>query len=238
MKAATEVHVGLDARGRSIATVIRCEAPLLFRVAAEPGDALQLSMVGGAAGPLGGDDLQLQLYVGEGASVIVRSVGATMVQPGTTDAQSNTDIHVTVAAGARLDWWPEPTVSVIGSRHRAVTTIELAADASLRWVDEVSLGRFDEASGRLSLRQRLEVSGRVVVDHETEFGSTALTGPGGHGHGRCILSALIVGDDAPTTAESIVGSGLVRGVFPVEPRVALVTCVAAKRYDQNFGLTV
>jgi len=56
-----------------------------------------------------------------GARVIVRSVGATMVQPGTAGARSNTDTHVTVAPGASLDWWPEPIVSVVGSHHCAVT---------------------------------------------------------------------------------------------------------------------
>jgi len=58
------------------------------------------------------------------------------------------------------------------------------------------------------------------------------------GVGRCVLSALIVSDDAPSTAQSVIERGLVRGVFPVEPRVALVTCVTGNRHDPQFGLTV
>ena len=140
-------------------------------------------MVGGAAGPLGGDHLELRVHIGAGATVVFRSVGATMIQPGATGDRSTTDVHVTVGAGASLDWWPEPTVSVAGSDHRTVTLIELAETSVLRWVDELSLGRHNESSGALAMRQRVEIEGRVVVDHETAFGSTrhcavlALTDP-------------------------------------------------------------
>jgi urease accessory protein len=238
LKASTLVEVQVDGRGRSQASVLRCEAPLLVRVAAEPGDGLALVMVGGAAGPLGGDHLQLRLHVGAGAVVSVRSVGATMVQPGPTDASSTMDVHATVAAGGHLDWRPEPTVSVVGSDHRCTTTIELGTGATLRWVDELSLGRHGELPGRLGLRQRLEIGGRVVLDHDTEFGTAALRGPGAHGSGRCVLSGLIVGDDAPARAAAVVDPRLVRGVFPIEPGVALVTCVADSRHGQRCGLTV
>lgn len=238
MKAVTDIEVIVDDRGHSVASVMRCEAPLLFRVADEPGPVLVLSMVGGAAGPLGGDDLQLRLHVGEGARVVVRSVGATMVQPGASGASSTTDVHVVVEAGGHLDWWPEPTVSVVGSHHRTTTTIRLATDATLRWADEISLGRFGEPSGRLGMRQRLEIDGRAMVDQETEFGFTASAGAGANGDGRCVLSALLVGDDVPSEPSSTVRRDAVRGVFPVTARVALVTCIAASRHDPSFGLTV
>ncbi len=238
MKARTEIEVALDDRGRTIATLLRCEAPLLVRIADEPGDGLALLMVGGTAGPLGGDHLELRLHVGPGADLTVRSVGATMLQPGAAGDRSTTDVRVTVEAGARLDWWPEPTVSVFGSDHRTVTRIELADGAVMRWVDELSLGRHGEPCGALSLRQRVEVAGRVMVDHETAFGTSAFAGPGAHGIGRCVLSAVLIGDGAPVSPEAVVQDGFAKGVFPVGPRCALVSCIADSRHHPDFGLTV
>ncbi len=234
MKARTEIEVGLDGRGRTIVTTMRCEAPLLFRIGGSAGDALLLLMVGGAAGPIGGDDLQMRVHLGAGTSVIVRSVGATMVQPGAGGRPSTADVHITMDQRARLDWLPEPLVSVIGSDHRSMTTLELGPACWLRWIDEVSLGRFDEQSGRLAVRQRLEVEGRVVLDHETQYGTDALRGPGAHGRGRCIASELIVADDAPTVVASLVSPDVVRATFPLADRAALTTCIATDRHDPAF----
>jgi urease accessory protein len=55
---------------------LRSDPPLVLR--ATPAG---LHLVGGAAGPLGGDELALDITVGAGACLVVRSAAATLAQP-------------------------------------------------------------------------------------------------------------------------------------------------------------
>ena len=103
MRATTTIEVGLDARGHTVAHRIQCDVPLLVRVADTPGPVLTLLLVNGAAGPLGGDQLSFRLEVGPGAHVIVRSVAATMAQPGPSGEPSSLDIELVVGREAMLD---------------------------------------------------------------------------------------------------------------------------------------
>lgn len=171
-----------------------CEVPLLFRVAGGDGRVLELTWVNGAAGPLGGDRLRLDLRVEAGAAVRVRSTGAALVQPGPHGAPSHSDVHIELGEGSRLDWWPEPTVSVRASRHRTSTLVRAHPTAEARLVEHVVLGRHGEPCGALALHQRVEVGDRVVLDHELELGTGVLAGPGAHGSGRAVVSAVMLGE--------------------------------------------
>ena len=177
------------------------EAPQLMRITepSRPGTPLTVHLVGCAAGPLGGDGSEFMLELLPGASLIVRSVAATLAQPG---AQREVDVAnrpvstarltVRVGAGARLDWCPEPLIAVHGCNHRIVTTIDLEVGASLTWTDEVVAGRFGEESGTLWTRQRIRTCGVPVVDHELRVGAEA-AGVGWCGSARRIRSTVQVG---------------------------------------------
>ena len=91
---------------------------MLVRIVGGPGPVLNLAMVGGAAGPLGGDRLCFRLELEGGAQVAMRSVAASMAQPGPRGEPSELSVELVVAAGAGLDWQPQPVVSVMGSDHR------------------------------------------------------------------------------------------------------------------------
>ena len=80
---------------------------MLVRVVAGRGPVLSLAMVGGAAGPLGGDRLRFRLELGCGARVALRSVAATMAQPGPRGEPSELRVELVVGADATLDWRPE-----------------------------------------------------------------------------------------------------------------------------------
>ena len=88
-----------------------------------------------AAMPVGGDELDLSITVEEGARAVVGSVAATMVWPGAGGERSTMSTVATVADAGRLDLWLEPTVSVAGSWHRAVTIVRLAGSATCRVVE-------------------------------------------------------------------------------------------------------
>ena len=226
MEARTELVVRVDASGRSRLHHVSCEVPLLFREARTDGPALALSWVNGAAGPLGGDRLRLSLTVEEGATVRIRSTGAAMVHPGAAGAGSTFDIDITLASGSTLDWWPEPTVSVRGSRHRTSMLVTAHPDASARLVESVVRGRHDEVAGRLALHQRVEIGGMPVLDQELDLADGPFAGPGAHGSARAVLSAVTLGGTFAPAARSIVTPDVVAAVFALDRGAMLATATA------------
>ncbi len=231
MRACTVVEVRLDARGRSVVHTLRCEPPLLARLdgGSDGGqaDGVTVLLLGGAAGPLGGDELHLTVRVGPGASLTVRSVAAMLAQPGPAGRPSVLHAEVEVGDGATLDWDPQPLISVTGSDHRSTTALHLGAAAQVRFAETLLLGRHLEPGGRAALHQRVEVCGGVVLDHELVLGTGAPTGPGAHGDPRWLHSELHMGETAATEPDALVTPTLVRGVFPIAPGVSLSTAAGA-----------
>ena len=173
---------------------LRSEAPLLVR--ATP-DAVYL--VGGAAGPLGGDELTVEVRVCDGARCTVRSAAATLAQPGRTATRSWLRTRLDLGAGAELSFRPEPLIAVRGCDHTNDTRIDLAEDASLELGEELVLGRHDEASGRVRTRLHVVRAGRTILRHDLDLGGDA---PGWRsgvvlGGARAATSLVVVGPDAP-----------------------------------------
>jgi urease accessory protein len=150
--------------------VLSSQVPLVLR---RTPDAVYV--VGGAAGPIGGDHLTLRISVGAGAFLRVRTAAASIALPGPEGLESVLRVTVDVAAGARLEYLPEPVVVSAGARHATIIRATLAEGASLLLRDELLLGRHGEAggaarstlhvnyAGRPLLRQSLEVSGMDAV---------------------------------------------------------------------------
>jgi urease accessory protein len=172
---------------------LRSEAPLLLRET--PG---ALYLVGGAAGPLGGDDLELRVDVHSGATLHVRSAAATLAQPGPNGDGSISRIRLCVHDRGCLTWEPEPLVSVRGSHHTIETDVQLARDARLRLVEEVVLGRWNEASGRVTARLRITRGGAPLVAHDLDLGGGAIgwSSAAVLGEARCIRTEVVVGPPA------------------------------------------
>ena len=151
--------------------VLSSQVPLVLR---RTPDAVYV--VGGAAGPIGGDELGLRISVGAGAFLRVRTAAASIALPGPDGLESVLRVTVDVAAGARLEYLPEPVVVSTGARHATIVRATVAEGASLLLRDELLLGRHGEAggaarsvlhvsyAGRPLLRQSLEVSGADPAD--------------------------------------------------------------------------
>lgn len=219
--ATTEIVVGLDCRGHPVARQLRCEAPLLARVVAGSGDALHLAMVGGAAGPIGGDRLRLRLVVETGARVVVRSVAASIVQPGPRHEISTLHTELVVEPLATLAWLPQPTVSVAGSAHRSTITLDASSTANVRVCEAVTLGRHAEPPGHFRLRERVTIDGDAVLDHETEFAPGTLLGPGAHGPARTYSTEVVIGTPLPGPAVTV-GPDCLSSTVHLSPLCALV----------------
>jgi urease accessory protein len=163
--ARARVTAAVDGVGRSRLVELRSAAPLVLR---ETTDGVYL--VGGAAGPLGGDCVRLEVTVGDGASLVVRSSAASLALMGATREPSRFDIDVDVGRGASLTWLPEPTIVARGSRHHVSARVRCAAEARLVWRDELVLGRHAETAGSCRSRIAVDLEGRPLFRHELRVG--------------------------------------------------------------------
>lgn len=170
----------------------------------------QVHLVHGAGGPLGGDVLGLAVQVGAGATLRVRSAGATLVQPGATAAPARWVTTVALAAGARLDWAPEPTIVTDAAAMEASLRLDVAAGAVAVVREVVVLGRHGCRGGRYRGELVVTVEGRPLIAHTTllDGADPALAGPGGSAGARAVGTLLVAGavEDLPA------GSGERAGV--------------------------
>lgn len=225
MTSAVHAHAAVVAErrdGRSCCTSLRSAPPLTLR---DTPDGVFL--VGSAAGPLGGDDLRLDVAVGVDTALTVRSAAASLVLPGPIAGCSRLSIDLDVGAGAMLSWLPEPTVLVQGCDHRTTTTVRLAEGAGLVWREEVVLGRHDEPTGSVLQRLRVDVAGRPLVRNDLALGPRWSAGVEPY---RCVGMLLVVGPDAEwVTVASSTGSTEARvACMPLDGPAILVSVVAAR----------
>jgi urease accessory protein len=170
MRAVARLAAETDGRGGTRLSVLRGESPLLLR---RTGPA-EVHLVGGAAGPLRGDDLRLEVEVGPGADLTVRSVAAQLALPGRPGLPpSLLTLRATVAAGGTLRWLPEPLIAAAGCDHRTVTRVEVAAGGTLLWRDDLVCGRHNEAPGDLRTETTIRYAGRTVHRHDLAVGPSA-----------------------------------------------------------------
>jgi len=181
VRARAKIVAATDGAGSTVLRELRGEAPLLPRVTGvRGGPVAEVHVVGGAAGPLGGDELLFDIEVGAGASLVLRTVAATIALPGPHGEPSSTTIRASVAAGGRLAFLPEPVVAAGGCDHRLLSTVELDAGAALVWREELVAGRHGETPGRVSQLTRLRYAGATVLAQELivgdEWSSPAVVG--------------------------------------------------------------
>jgi urease accessory protein len=156
------------AGGRTLVTVLRSDGPIALRDT--PGGVY---LVGAAAGPLGGDDLGLDIDVGPGSRLVLRSAAGGMLLPGNHAGVSWLRIRARVGAGGRLDFCLQPAVAAAGCDHRASAIIELGPGAILRWREEIVLGRHAEPSGRCVSRLDVTLPGVTLYRGEVAVGCPA-----------------------------------------------------------------
>ncbi|MEE6261880.1 urease accessory protein UreD [Plantactinospora sonchi] len=215
MRARARIEVVADPhRGSRLATV-RGEPPLLPRrtLATGPDGEVQLHLVGGAAGPLGGDDLALEIDVGPGARLCVRSVAAALALPGRAGGESRLHITARVAAGGALRWLPEPLIGAVGCDHVTVTEVDCAEGAALLWREELVCGRYAEPVGDVRLRTRLRYGGRTLLRNDLAVGPRVpgWSGPAVLGGAHVVGSVLVVD---PAWADT--GPPAARGYAPTD----------------------
>jgi urease accessory protein len=165
MTARAAVAARAGPAGRSQVTVLRSDGPVALRETPQG-----VYVVGAAAGPLGGDDLRLDIDVGPGAQLVLRSAAGALLLPGPHGGISWMRFHARVAAGGRLDFCLPPAVAAAGCDHRVGAVVELAPGASLRWREAMVLGRHGESSGHCVTRLDVTLAGSPLYRGELAVG--------------------------------------------------------------------
>jgi urease accessory protein len=150
-------------------------------------------LIGGAAGPLRGDDLRLDVEVRPHARLDIRSVAATLLLPGRPAPPSRLVIRAQVGEGATLRWTPEPTIAAARCDHHAITEVEVAEGGILLWRDDVVCGRHGEPSGTIRTETTVRYAGRTLYRHDLTLGEGAWDGAAVLGENRALGAAILVG---------------------------------------------
>lgn len=200
MRAHARIAAESDGRGGTRLAVLHGESPLLLRrTGARSGAGVTVHLVGGAAGPLRGDELRVEISVGPAALLDVRSVAAQLALPGRPGLPaSRLEIRATVASRGTLRWQPEPLIAAAGCDHHTITHVDAAAGATLLWRDDLVCGRHAEESGTVRSTITIRYAGRTLHRHDLSVGPGApgWAGAAVLGEGRAVGTLVIAPAEA------------------------------------------
>ena len=207
--------------GQTVLTRDVQKAPLMvIRPFALPCGTLMAFIVNPTGGVLGGDRAEIRVSVGPGAQVLLLTQSATRIQPSPVplsgegpDAVQN--LHLRVAAGGRLEYYPERSIPFAGSRFVQTVRAELEAGAEFGLSETLAVGRvaMGERLEFVCYRSSMEVwqaGRRVYLDRvDLRPGTQHLGAPG------------LLGGRAYSAAGVWVG-GRTPDIFPAAP--GLLAC--------------
>jgi urease accessory protein len=222
VRALAQVVAEATGRGGTRLTTLHGDPPIALR---ESGDGLYL--VGSAQGLLADDHLTLDVVVGPGASLCVRSVAATVAY---ASRGAILEIRARVGPAGSLIWCPQPLVATARCRLAMRARIVLDAGARLDWTDECQIGRAGEALGVLDLSLSMAVDGPSgpLFAHELVIGerSPGWDGPAVLGASRAVAQRVVatgsIGNPV-ATAHPASGTGWAR--LPLEAGGHVVSAV-------------
>lgn len=148
----------------------------LRRVHSDEPDVCTICLVGSAAGPLAGDDVRLELTVGDGARARVEASGACLAQGRPGGAPARLTSTASVGDGAELIAEPPPLIVARGSAVAVAVILQLAETASLCWRELVVLGRTGEQAGSLMLDWDVTRAGRPLLRQTVDLTDERLLG--------------------------------------------------------------
>ena len=144
----------------------------------------ELVLIGAAAGLLEGDTVTIDLRLGPGGRLTVRTTAATLAHPCPDGGWTEMTVTAALAPGAVLAWLPEPLVACGDCRHRSRSTVALEEGAVAVWSDAYALGRSGERAGTLDLRLDATLAGRALLRDGLKYpeGAESPAVLGGHRH--------------------------------------------------------
>jgi urease accessory protein len=219
--AVTAEHVG----GRTVLRELRSQPPLVLRQTHRG-----LMLVTGAAGPLGGDRTELDVLVGDGATLDVGSVAAAIAQPDAHGQESHAVVRLRVEDDATLRWRPEPLIVAVGSDHRSDLEVDLAPLARLVLTETIILGRYREEPGTLRSRWRIRRDGATLLAQDVTLGAGApggWDGPAVLAGARVMATALLIDPSLPSREAPLPVDGARTAVLALADPCAMLAVVLA-----------
>ena len=131
------------------------QPPLTFRDTADG-----VMIVNTAAGPLGGDRLELSVTVGDGASLNLGGVAAAIALPGASGTgRSESTIEIRLGQNSTLIWEPQPMILATGAHHKQMISIFADKASNFIYGDAYQFGRHLEDTGRIEQEVRICIDG-------------------------------------------------------------------------------
>lgn len=134
------------------------------------GAGARVALVQSRASIVRGDDIELSVSVGEGASLELVEIGATLTHDARGGDPARILVDIAVQDGGRLTWLGAPLIVARGAEVRRTTSIELAARGRALLGETIGLGRAREPCGALRTRTRIVCDGWPTVDETLETG--------------------------------------------------------------------
>ena len=177
------------------------DGPLRVRFPNSGERGLEAMIVNTAGGIAGGDRHDLDIAVGDGATLGVTTAAAEKIYRA-LGPEAEITIKLAVGAAARLSWLPQETILFDRARLKRRIEVELAADATLMMAEAVVFGRsaMGEAveQGAFTDRWRVRRNGRLVFAESVRLdGAIAklLAEPAVAGGGVAVATVLAVPGD-------------------------------------------
>lgn len=129
-------------------------------------------LVSAAAGPLGGDTIEMRVIVEPGARLRLHSVAATIALPSAATTESHICWLLDVAGELAVNI--QPTVVAADARHHSRTRLRLTQRSIVRLRERVQIGRSGERQGFWSSSLHADVEGSPLLRHRIELGAGSL----------------------------------------------------------------
>ena len=190
---------------------LRCSGAMSFRPT-EWG----VWMVGTEAHPIGGDQLLVQLALGEDCSANIRSTSATVARRGPCDRSPPSTAATVIRMGERssLTWCPEPGIAASGAHHLSDTRIRMQEGSRLRWQEAFVVGRHGEEPGTWRSRLRVTLGKRPLLASENSAGPLAPGWPNRSvfGGARAVSTLVLIGPGRRPAASTRTSAGSAQAV--------------------------
>jgi urease accessory protein len=164
--------------------------------------ALLVQVVNPTAGILAGDRLESEIAVERDAALLVTTPSASRVfqmREGVAECRQ----HFAVSAGGWLEVMPEPLVPHRGSCYRQITTVDVAREGALFFVDQLYPGRIGHGEAwqwdRLRLELTVRVEGELALHERLDHGGDELRDLAefaGSGPTACFANAILIAANA------------------------------------------
>ena len=203
--------------GRSVLAARRHEGPLVVQKSLHPeGDAVcHAIVVHPPAGIAGGDQLLIDVRVGEGAHALLTTPGAGKWYR-SAGARASQRVRIEAAPGSAVEWLPQETIVYDGALADITWEARLAADARLIAWDIFCLGRTGSgerfARGDCRLETRIHRGDRLawLERGRIEAGGRGASSPAGL-DGHPVFGTLVA-------AAPQIDAGMVASCRAVEAR--------------------